>query len=79
VAVPMDVDAVDDFTRRRVGIPGTNQIHVPALGDGAFKDGMQVHFGPAAEGVVDVAPVDRQDPQDRASGLRAITPMVGVV
>ena len=36
-------------------------------------------LGAAAEGVADVTPVDRQDPQDTASGLRATTPMVGVV
>ena len=38
-----------------------------------------MEFGPAPEGVADIAPVDRQEPQDTASGLRATTPMVGVV
>jgi hypothetical protein len=40
---------------------------------------MQVQFRPTPEGIIDIAPVDRQDPQDTASGLRATTPMVGMV
>ena len=64
---------------RRPLVAGADQVDVPAGRHRPLQDVVQVQFGPAPEGVVDVPPVDRQDPQDTASGLRATTPMVGVV
>ncbi len=44
------------------------------------QDVVQVLLRAATERIADVPPVDRQDPHDGcASGLRPITPMVGVV
>jgi len=79
MAVAVDIDPVDDVMPRRSLVTGANQIDVPAGRDRSFEDVMQMEFGPSSERIADIAPVDRQDPQDTASGLRAITPMVGVV
>ncbi len=70
---------VDDVVGRRAFVPGADQVHLPAAGRRRFQDVVQVQLGPTAEGVIDIPPVQRQDLQDAASGLRAITPMVGVV
>lgn len=77
--MPMDIYSIDDIMPRGVFITRADQVDIPAGSHGTLEDVMQVQFGPAPERVIDVAPVDCQNPQDRASGLRAITPMVGVV
>ena len=74
---------IDDLDGRRPGVGRGHQVDGPARRHGALEDVVQVELGPTPEGVVDVPPVDRQDPQDAASaargGLRATTPIVGVV
>ncbi len=75
----MDVYSIDDIVTRRAFITGADQVDIPAGLDRPLEDMMQMEFGPSPERVADITPVDRKDPQDTASGLRAITPMVGVV
>jgi len=79
VAVPVDIHPVDDIVPRRPPVASTDQVDVPAGCHGTLENVVQVQFRPTPEGIFDVAPIDRQDPQDTASGLRATTPMVGVV
>jgi hypothetical protein len=79
VAVPVDVHAVDDVMPRRALVTGTDQVDFATRADRPGQDVVKVKFRPTSEGVVDIAPVDRQDPQDTASGLRATTPMVDMV
>jgi hypothetical protein len=79
VAAPVNVHAVDRSVGRCSAVAGADQIYVPIPGRGPFEDLVQMQLGATAEGVVDISPVDRQDLQDAASGLRAITPIVGVV
>ena len=79
MAVAVNVDPVDDVVPRRPPVSRTDQIDVPAGGRGPTEDVVQMQFRPTPEGIAYIAPVDRQDPQDTASGLRATTPMVGTV
>ena len=79
MAVAVNVDAVDDVVVRRSLVSRTDEIDVPTVGHRPAEDVVQMQFRPTPEGIAYIAPVDRQDPQDTASGLRATTPMVGMV
>ena len=75
----VDVDAVDDVVPRGSPVPGADQVNLATGGYGPAEDVMQMQFSPTPEGITDITPIDRQDPQDTASGLRATTPMGGMV
>ncbi len=85
MASPVDIHPVDAIVCRSAGIGRANQIDFPAALGRALQDVVQMQLGTAAQRIVDIPPVQCQDLQDRASmldppaGLRASTPIVGVV